>query len=792
MPLKKVTDGPLFAAGPGTLSSLVNMELQPGGYAEARGGMEKLKPLGGTVTDAISVGGYSAAHQVTSSYGWVRTRTAAGAFSGNLQFSTAFYPFGAIPAVDNACYFGADLPFSRISVFVANTMAPADMTFVFEYWNGSTWGTLTTAETFSAFLGSDVQSASWTMKTDWVASSEGDVATGRILKYWMRIRVATVAVAASISWLWVQGSWVGMRELYAADQSPRTSAMFGNLRRYGQNGTAGEWYGVIGNTFAANASPTRLASYRGRIFMVNGKEAKRWDGVLSSNIGLPAFAATATVGAAGAGAGMGAGIWRYYVAWGYGPLEWQAALTVRDNIPSLYGPGEAVYAGVERTTTVGNEQVAITITGTIPTDASSCLIYRTNDLTNVPVGERGNHPAFLQGVLWRSKSGGNAATELINLGVFTDIYPTPIFPRAEAFNYSTRPKDRPKFIAVYQNRMFLGNDDYWYWSDPFKPDIFLTSTNYIALARAQGGRHMGGVEFADQVVLYTEDQTWGLTNVDLDAPQLLPIHPGIGCIAPDSIATGDGLLVWCARDGVYAWDGSPNAPIKVSGDFEQTFGRMSYETHGGSKATIHARRYDVTLSSPDYGTILGTFRLNFETMKWSTLTLAGFSSTLFPLATIHAPLGNNDAGGLHPLWGKVDYGIGAGDYSLYLGELTTQDSGTNYTCSATMHFPLPPNSTLTPSKLAVYYQAVDGWGTPTLANAVANPIGSTPGTLTADNPNTGTDYSLLMGTYSGVGATSDIQATFSVSSAAGGTVSRQRLFGAVLKGKAGPMRRQFV
>src|SRR5712671_1006589 len=105
MPLVKVTDGPLFGSGPGTLSSLINMRLDKGGYAEARGGFDKMKPSGGTSADAISAGGFSSIAQISTNYGWIRTETPANVFGGNVQFKTGWSAFGAVPAVNASLYF---------------------------------------------------------------------------------------------------------------------------------------------------------------------------------------------------------------------------------------------------------------------------------------------------------------------------------------------------------------------------------------------------------------------------------------------------------------------------------------------------------------------------------------------------------------------------------------------------------------------------------------------------------------------------------------------------------------
>lgn len=821
LPLVQLTDGPLFGTKPGTLSELTNMELRPGGYAEARGGMEKLKPLGGTQLDAIASGGYSDVLQTSTSYGWVRTHDSAAVagsqWSENKQLHQGGWrAFGGVSGtaitVGNSMHWGADLPFSRIGISLSVAGAWAAFAGVYEYWNGSAWTALTTAETIDFTVLRTPQFASWTMPTDWVAVHEGDALNGKVIKYWMRIRVATATTVTVHPCVGVtQGFWSGVRDLYVATQSPRSGAASGKFMRQGQNGSAGEWYTISSTLFSGNASPTRMVEYRGRVILVNGKDVKRWDGANFVDLGITGNLPTGTIFAV-AGT-LGAGIWRYYAALGDGPCQNIDAYADRQDAQALYGPGRAwpitsggATPGGEIITVVA-QGVQITALGGEVGASSSFYIYRTDDLTNVPVADRANAPAYLiqSFRLKVADSGGVDDAYEQDFGLATgtatpyvDNSLSQAFPLQEAFTFDIAPpgvgtsRTRPKYLLIYQNRLLLGDEETWYISDPFQPDRFTTksTTGYIRLAKATGGRHMGGVEFADQAVLFTEDQTWGLTNVDLDVPQLYPIHPGVGCIAPDSIAVGDGVLMWLAKDGVYAWDGSRAGPQKVSVKMKETFGAMSYERHGGSKATIHKRRYDLRLSNPDYSSIGSAWRFAIETGEWSLLSHAGFASSLFPLATIHAPLDANDSGFMHPLWGKVDYGTGAGEYGLYMGELTTQDNGVNYSCSATMHFQIPPSVLLTPTRVKAYYQASNGWGTPSLTFTPSSVIGSGVGALNAGTPDIGSDYSVLGGTFTEVGrGSSDLQVKFSVSSAASGSVNQQRLFGALLEGDHSRFRR---
>ena len=800
LPLRTVTDGPLFGTPEGTLSDLTNMELQGGAngmYAEARGGMDRMMPLGGTGADAISQGGHSWVHQVCTSTGWIRTFDAsagAGAqYSANRQFHPGNYaPFPSASALNSAIYFGSDFPFSRIGVQVYIN-ANWTVTLVYEYWNGSNFNTaLTTDETID-FTTLGTKFATWKIPTDWATTTVGDSGTGNVLKYWMRIRVSVrTAVVISPTLNIAFGIWNGMREIYEVNADPRTSGAGAVLRRRGQSGTTEEWFSCGSSLFAGTACPSRLTSYRGRTILINGKDQKHWDGASFRNLGLTPPGTGAAVSAV-AGAGFGARVTRVYISFGYGPIVMPDGShpTIKYDAQPMYGWSQATYVG-EVTTTGPNGFIHLDWTAlTIGTDVSALGIYITDDLTGVTTNQS-IYPAKLFDSLER---GYFTVLTTIDLGSYGTPATEVLFPPQEAVIYDNTPPTRCKFMGIYQNRLLLGDDETWYISDAFQPDVFSTksTTGYIRLAKAGGGRNMGGIEFGDQFVLFTEDQTWGLTNIDLDTYQLFPIALSVGCIAPDAAVAGDGFLTWPARNGWYAWDGTKKPPSKISGEMDTAFQKLSYESHGGSRATIHTGRMDVRLSNPDYSTIGLAYRFRFDTGKWNKITLAGFTSTLFPVATVYAPLGNNDVGYIHPVWAKVDYGTGAGTYSLFLGELTTQDNGTNYTCSGTMHFPMPPSVVASPVRVLSYYQAADGWQTPTLTFATSAPIGSSPGTINTGTPDTADDYNVIGGTFSGVSrATSDIKVTFSVASQAGGTVNMQRFFGAILEAGINRFRRGAV
>src|SRR5262249_6321589 len=156
------------------------------------------------------------------------------------------------------------------------------------------------------------------------------------------------------------------------------------------------------------------------------------------------------------------------------------------------------------------------------------------------------------------------------------------------------------FIAVHRSRMFLGSSRSYpgrvWWSKNFEPESFNQDEDFADFTRQTGGILTGMIEFADQIVVFTEDAMYGIANVDQDPPNIYLTAAGIGCIAPESVRSGYGLLCWLARGGAYIWDGQ-GPPQRISDDLAQSLGRLSIENHGGSRAAIYDRMYEIQLIS---------------------------------------------------------------------------------------------------------------------------------------------------------------------------------------------------
>lgn len=801
-PFSGLTDLPAYGKDPGLLRTLQNMRLMPGGYAETRGGLDKLKISGGTATDPITgTGTFLGAHEHVSPSGWVMTfDSAAGAgtqYSVN-RFFTTYWLFFATGVVNDATYFGSDLPFSRIRMCVER-FAVWTATTTWEYWNGAAWTALTMSENpdFTAAgapaTGPGFRYASWAVPTNWAATGVGDAGSGRVYKYWVRVRISAISALTTLPrecHMGVEADWTGMRELYLVNGNSSGGASNAILQRFGINGTAAEWFAVNSALFSGNAARARMASYRGRLFLVNGKDQKRWDGSAFENIGLaaPTGTVTATAVAPGPVPALGAGVWNFALAFGYGNQTIDGTSTFP---ASLYGYSAGLKASTYPLTTAAGQNARIDWSAvTVPSNVNEVLIFRTQDLTGVT--NRDNFPLFMVQAVGRAADGTLATSaDVSSAGTFPGFPPVEL--RGFGNNASLFPggseQDPPPgaiYVAVHQNRLFLGyaNGDI-YWSAPFQPDVFDLNFNYVRLTRASGGRLMGMIEFQDQLVLFTEDQTWGLTNVDLDIPQLYPIHSGVGCVAPDSIATGLGVLFWLSHDGVYSWDGVQGSlPREMSGKVSTAFSQLSYELHGGSRAIVQdnqAAAYEIKFLSRTGLVSGGHYRLDFGSGQWSTI-VHGIASTLHPLATIHAPLGHASQGQRKPLYGQVL--LPASDKAIYLGELTTQDSASNFTCIADVHFGPNGIQVVQPERVFFYYVAADGWGTPALQIQNTNGIWTNlaAGEMKSQTPDTGSDYSVVRAVLQTSKPTQDVVVRFTVSSAAGGTINTQRLFAGYLKG----------
>lgn len=758
-----LTDLPLYNREPGWCKTLQNMRVRPGGYLEQRAGFDAIKPSGGTSADPITAGIFTGAHEHTMADGYIFTyETTGGTYSGNLAQRGQFELWSSTDDEQHdAIYIGSTVgQFSRAVFFIAQGVyGAAPPTFTYEYPQTAAWDTDGTAASTGdlaltstpAWTTTGEQVMEWAIPSDWVKS----VRNG-IYGWWVRVRLATLndgvttairqgGTGTTVSGQKVYCDWPGAREIYVASADSSAATNNGILKYYGQSSASvSAWNSVSTSLFSGNYPRVRFASYRNLLYFVNGKEQKRWDGHTLADIGFPIPVDNGTAGVADSGGGAGlTGAFAYALTYGYGPAgEWGESAELTDS-------------GFSASLT--DNAMTVTLDVTPGAQVEAIYIYRTTDLTSVPSSAQGSFPMFRIATVYRNADGTWPATYSDSTAAFP-------FPPVELNVAARTPPPRCKHIGVHKNRLWLGGNNQYpgrvWWSEPFQAEAFNTDENFADFTRSTGGVMTGMVEFNDQMVVMTEDQMFGIANVDQDQPSIYVIHPGIGCIAPDSLRAGNGSLMWVARDGVYRWTGE-GLPERVSNDI-YALHRLTVETNGGARGVIHNQMYDVYfIKSDNTEAASPRYRYDMVTGTWSTV-LIGATPKWGPLVSVTAPLAHADAGVRHPLYGAT--ATGGTDYAIYLGEMTNQDGGSNFTCSAAVLIGPRQDKALTPRSIAAIYYvgSSSSFGSTTLEFGAASALGPAPATASTPILDGATDYSRLQANASNrtTGA-GDVTATFS-------------------------------
>lgn len=751
---------PLYGLDPGWLKTCTNFRVMPGGYLEARLGFEPIKPSGGTASDPIAAGIFTGAHEHSMSDGYIWTRDdSGGTYSANLAQRGYAELFPTTTAVEDSIEIFSDQKFSRVVFYIGQgTYGATNPVLAFEYYtasDSSTASALTTSST-PDFESTGEQVLEFADPgSGWVRSVRNGV-----YGYGIRIRVATlndgVATAVRQSTQKIYGDWTGTRQIYVTGANAAAATDNGVMKYYGQSSaTQVAWNSVSTALFSGGYARNRFASYRNILYLVNGKDQKRWDNNTLDDIG---FDTPTTSGATVdvSGAGNLTGLFAYSITYGFGPAgEW----------------GESNELDLGDTGAIASKQAVWTLNLTsIPAQAEKIYVYRSTDLTSVPTSATDSFPRFRITTLSRLSTGSFATT-------FTDNTLAFPFPPVELDIATRTPPTRCRFITTHKNRLFIGGNNQYpgrvWWSYPFEAEAFNQDEQFADFTRSTGGQLTGMVEFKDQVVCFTEDKMFGVANVDQDVPSVYEIE-NVGCIAPDSIQAGFGVLCWMGRNGIYVWDGN-EPPKRVSDRMSFYFGKMSFEKHGGSRCMLHNRLYDIHLiDAANNEATAPRFRYDLVTGTWAEVSL-GTSAKWSPLALVTAPVGHANAGVRHPFYGQA--ALTASDFTAFLGEYSTQDDGNNYTATATAHFGPAGNMEIVLDKVFAHYKGATGWGTPVLANtSSASAIGSLAGAVTNLTNDPGLDYNRIAAIPTeGTLGTADLDIRIQVTSESGGTTGAKVL-----------------
>jgi hypothetical protein len=192
------------------------------------------------------------------------------------------------------------------------------------------------------------------------------------------------------------------------------------------------------------------------------------------------------------------------------------------------------------------------------------------------------------------------------------------------------------------------------WSEPYQPHYYLLHQAYDLKTRGRGI-----AEFQGLVYLFEESRTsiWDPTNYIT-----ITRHPGLGCIAPDTIATSEDSLMWLSSEGVIrhtcyaAYIANPHGSDfeVVSDGIREFLADATTEDKRGAKGIMFNRFYLLTLGEH-------TYCYHTVTKAWSRFP------NLKATAWARAPLGAGNPYGLY-------FGTESGDiYRMFWGSLDNGD-----------------------------------------------------------------------------------------------------------------------
>jgi hypothetical protein len=775
---------PLFNRDPGWLRKAMNMRVRPGGSVEARGGYDSLRPSGGT-TAAMAASGYiGGVHDHHQSFGAIMATANDGvAFSrdiAHLSWYRIFGPADAIAAdppvsgVGSTTHwwaFGARDRFSRLSFYLGQGAGGGSTYGVtWEYFSssgGGTWVAIPSGPT-EDFKTAGQRELSWTPPTNWIPCS-----LNHVYLYYVRCRITTAGVATQDAW--------GNNQRVLSDWSGRTiivgaTCAFGPSGvplGYGQTtGSVATWDTLAPGGFSSGVQVIsgrtgrrRFSTFQDRVMMADGFNNVAVDLYNGRNLGIQPPALSAFLVSPAAGAFGQACAFRYAMVYvGGSNGNWGRSA------PTLLDTGITAFTAVQ--------QAAITWTfSTTPTTGQVDVIeiYRTNDLTGVPVSAQVDQPYFRIAVLTRDVVG------VLPTAYNDNFYSFPLDSPAMNPN-DNLPPTRCKYIESGLGRVFLGSPEATpnrgYWSEPGEGENFNKDVSFAELINPMTGAKL----FSDIWYLWSETEQIGVSDFLEEAQNVFEVPNGAGCVAPDAVAAHAGVMLWPGKDGIYLMV-EGRYPERVTNDQNSVFSKMSYATHGGSRAIINDMGYEIHLLTPD-GQPVGSspfWRLDLRSnpISWSEITL---TNSFSPLAMIEAPLGHADAGVLHPVYGNVSPDIASS--TPVVGEIGTADNGTGYDCYVDIHFGPRGFLKFSPRRFAAYYMADSAWGTPIVSTpGGATPIFSSAATFGTPTPRTGGDYkAIIANCQSKQSGSQDIVVRFKATTVAGGLPNNQRLVAAYLEG----------
>lgn len=284
---------------------------------------------------------------------------------------------------------------------------------------------------------------------------------------------------------------------------------------------------ISATAFTSSSSQEYLPSFataNNVCFIVNGVDAKKYDGTSLTRVGIVAPSTAPTLADSGvAGSPNG---------------TYEARVTFANS-----GTGQESSAGTTSSTvTVASKKISFT---NIPVSSDAQVDTRYLYLRNT--GTQANF--YLAGTI-----SDNTTTIFTYNGA--DAALTEIGPDTEENN---PPVSGVKFACFHKSRLFLADTENIYYSkldmvESFDPEAFETPNP------SDGQAITGLISIFDLLVIFKTDSVYVLVGDDPDTWAIRPIDNTIGCSTVRSIVATESILYWYSEQGPVRWTGGLDKP----------------------------------------------------------------------------------------------------------------------------------------------------------------------------------------------------------------------------------------
>lgn len=396
--------------------------------------------------------------------------------------------------------------------------------------------------------------------------------------------------------------------------------------------TSGTVFSNVSTAFTAGTHYPAFETAQGLCFIVNGVDAKKFNGTVVQTFGIVRPVVGSLSGSAGA-SGSPSGTYEMRVSYAN----------------SVTGAESSVSDTAASPVVLSSQKLSV---ANIPVSADSQV-----DTVYIYIRNTATQPQF-----YRAGSVTNGTTTATLDWVDANL--TTVAPTTSSNN---PPPAGLTDLAYHQGRLFGITATTLYWSNLFAPEAWNTATNFNGVNPSDGQNLIAIFSDHEVLMILKEDRLYVLTGGEDPAGwQINLVDADHGCMSQRTLCSANGYTYWLSRHGLTRWSGAGAAdPIgaDVYGDITDT---VALDQLATSSAAYHEAQQRVLLALPGTGQTRATFLIPyniqanaFEADSWDPMDCASLGVAHDSSGVPRVYMGNY-AGQLFRLWDTNNDGVASG------------------------------------------------------------------------------------------------------------------------------------